>query len=319
MQTRSSDNAKGIDVSHHNGTVNWQRVAASGYSFVFVKASEGTTYKDPTFETNVRGARQAGLLVGAYHFLNAKDRETAINEAANFAAAMSVVGGAASLDLPPVLDYETNPSGISQSELNAVAKAFLTEIERITARKPILYTGNDFAQNFNTPMGAYDLWVARYNTQPPWNVPAWSAWTFWQYSQKGSVPGISGAVDLNVFSGSLTELRAWTANQSGGKSEGKSGRKDVDDMATIEELQQVIQAQEARIAAMEKKLNMSGKEPLPSWAEPAVRAGKAAGAITTSADKSIPDLIALQMLKNLGLLDPDVLRALRSLANSQKS
>ncbi|ANS73431.1 hypothetical protein AWM70_01570 [Paenibacillus yonginensis] len=311
MQTRSSDYAKGIDVSHHNGTVDWQRVAAGGYSFVFVKASEGTSYKDPTFETNVRGARQAGLLVGAYHFLNAASRQTAIEEAANFAAAMSAVGGAASLDLPPVLDYETNPSGISQSQLNEVARAFLTEIERITSRKPILYTGNDFARNFYTQFGAYDLWVARYSTQPPWNVPAWSAWTFWQYSQTGRVPGITGAADLNVYSGSQTELRAWAAGQSGGK--------DVDDMATLEELQRVIQAQEARIAAMEKKLNMSGKEPLPSWAEGAVIAGKAAGAITTSADKSIPDLIALQMLKNLGLLDPDVLRAIRALANSQKS
>jgi lysozyme len=307
MQTRSADFAKGIDVSHHNGTVDWPKVAASGQTFVYVKASEGTTFKDPKFVENVRGAQQAGLLVGAYHYMNADTIEAAQNEAANFAAAMISAGGASRLELPPVLDYEENPSGISKTEINKVARAFLTTIARLTGRMPMVYSGNDFAGQFASDLGRYPLWVARYSSVPPWSVNAWIRWTFWQYSQTGKVAGIQGAVDLNVYSGTWSELKAWTAAQSIGE--------DEVEMATLEELQNVIEAQEKRIAALEKKLNMSGKEPLPAWAEPAVIAGKAAGAIKTSADKSIPDLIALQMLYNLGLLDPNTVKAIKALSS----
>ncbi|WP_138494271.1 glycoside hydrolase family 25 protein [Paenibacillus pinistramenti] len=306
MQGRSSANAMGIDVSHHNGTIDWKAVASGGYSFVYIKASESTTYKDPMFTANVTGAKNAGLLVGAYHFLQAATAAQAVDEAANFAAAIAAAGGSASLDLPPVLDYEINPSGLDQSGINKVASAFLTEIERTTSRKPIIYSGNSFAQNFTASLGNYALWVARYNTEAPWNVEAWTAWTFWQYSETGSVPGISGAVDLDVFSGSVTELKAWAAGQSNGE--------DEDEVAKLEELQKVIEAQEKRIAAMEKKLNMSGNQPVPSWAVSAVNAGLAVGALSNTTDKSTSDFIALQMLKNLGLLDPKAVKAIKNLA-----
>ncbi|WP_223068151.1 glycoside hydrolase family 25 protein [Paenibacillus caui] len=309
MQTRNSGNAQGIDVSHHNGVIDWRRVAASGKSFAFIKASEGTTFKDSMFAANVQGAKEANLMVGAYHFVNAATAEKAREEAANFAAAMSLVGGAAALELPPVMDYENNPRGISKSQINSVASAFLAELEGLTSRKPLVYSGNDFSVNFDAGLGTYGLWVARYSTQPPWNVPAWKNWDFWQYSSTGSVAGINGQVDLNVFRGSVEELRDFVSRQTNGE--------DVEDLPTIQELQNIIQAQEARIAAMERKLNMSGKEPLPKWAESAVVAGKAVGAIKTSADKSIPELVSLQMLMNLGLLDPEIVRTIQSFKRQQ--
>lgn len=96
------------------------------------------------------------------------------------------------------MDYENNPGGISKAQNNIVAKAFLTELERLTGVKPIIYTGNSFAGNFDMGLSGYDLWIARYsNTKVPDDQPAWKTWDIWQYSDSGKVPGIAGNVDLN--------------------------------------------------------------------------------------------------------------------------
>ncbi|AWB45310.1 hypothetical protein DCC85_14470 [Paenibacillus sp. CAA11] len=208
MQKSNANNAQGIDVSHHNGSISWDQVRAAGKSFVFIKASQGISYRDPKFLTNVKEARRAGLLVGAYHFLDATSAATAKAEASNFHSAMQAAGGPAVFELPPVLDYEDNPGKLSKVQITAVAEAFLTEIERLTGRKPLLYSGNSFAGNFEAKLSKYKLWVARYSTEVPYTVPAWSAWSFWQYSSKGKVAGIQGNVDLNEYAGTVEELYA---------------------------------------------------------------------------------------------------------------
>ncbi|MGW9530523.1 GH25 family lysozyme [Paenibacillus terrae] len=203
----SDGHAQGIDVSHYNGNIDWQQVAAAGKTFAFIKATEGTTYQDNQFLANVQGARDANILVGAYHFLNATTTDGARQEAANFARAIESAGGR--LDLPPVLDYENNPKGLTPAQISEVAHAFLDEMEKLTGRLPIVYTGNVFASKFDPTFSMYKLWVARYSTtQKPTAVPAWDNWWAWQYSSTGSVPGIPGNVDLDEFNGTIDELRS---------------------------------------------------------------------------------------------------------------
>jgi len=208
VQTRKSGNAQGIDVSRYQGSIDWAKVKASGMTFVFIKATEGQTYTDPNFQTNVKGALAAGMLVGTYHFFRATSTDGSKAEAAHYAKSLEAIGGAKALQLPPVMDYENNPGNLSKAQINVVAKAFLTELERLTGRKPIIYTGNSFAGNFDVSLCAYDLWIARYSaTRVPDDQPAWKSWTIWQYSDAGKVPGITGNVDLNEFNGSLSELK----------------------------------------------------------------------------------------------------------------
>lgn len=203
----SDGHAQGIDVSHYNGNIDWQQVAAAGKTFAFIKATEGTKYQDNQFLINVQGAREANILVGAYHFLNATTADGARQEAANFARALDSAGGR--LDLPPVMDYENNPKGLTPAQINEVAHAFLDEMERLTGRQPIVYTGNVFASKFDPTFSMYKLWVARYSTtQKPTAVPAWNNWWAWQYSSTGSVPGIRYQVDLDEYNGTIDELRA---------------------------------------------------------------------------------------------------------------
>ncbi|MDK8193955.1 glycoside hydrolase family 25 protein [Paenibacillus sp. UMB7766-LJ446] len=152
MQARKQGNVQGIDVSRYQGNIDWQKVKADKREFVFIKATEGQTYTDPNFVSNVKCALSAGLLVGTYHFLRAISAAAAKSEAAHYAKSLEAVGGAKALQLPPVMDYENNPNGISKAQINIVAKAFLTELERLTGVKPIIYTGNSFAGNFDTSL-----------------------------------------------------------------------------------------------------------------------------------------------------------------------
>ncbi|MNW48551.1 Lysozyme M1 precursor [compost metagenome] len=209
MQSRKKGNARGIDVSRYQGKIDWKAVKADGISFAFIKASQGQRYVDPTFTTNAKGARAAGVLLGAYHFLDATSVEAAKAEARHFADVLDQVGGAKALDLPAVMDYENNPGNLSKTLISAVALAFLLELERLTGRKPIIYTGNAFAANFNASLGGYALWIARYSeTRVPSDTVTWKRWDIWQYSDSGKVTGINGNVDLNEFDGTVEEIRA---------------------------------------------------------------------------------------------------------------
>lgn len=217
MQARSVNNAQGIDISHHNGDVDWAKVAGDGISFAILKASEGQTYRDKTFAGHLKAARAAGILVGAYHFVKATTETAAKAEAVNFAATIAAAGGIELLDLPPVMDYENNPAGLPKTLINVVAQTFLVELERLTGRKPMIYTGNSFAGNFGPLLATYPLWIARYSVVVPADTAAWSKWTIWQYSDGSTggtrkngtrkVAGVSGNVDLNEYAGTLADLQ----------------------------------------------------------------------------------------------------------------
>ncbi len=206
MQARNNRNARGIDVSHWQGSINWPKVKKDGVSFVFIKATQGTTWVDPKFRENASGAKAAGLLIGAYHFVDAASPEAAKQQAHHFVKTIQAAG--VTFDLPPVMDYENNPAGLSKAQINAVAEAFLKEVQKLTGSVPIIYSGNAFAQQFQPSLGQYPLWIARYSSNVPYDVPAWKRWDFWQYSDSGKVAGISGNVDLNEYKGSVNDLRA---------------------------------------------------------------------------------------------------------------
>jgi len=215
MQTRKAGNAQGIDVSHWNGDIDWSKVAASGISFVFVKATQNAV--DKKFLANVKGAKAAGLLIGAYHYID--DSTTTVEKAKAaaqlFYKAIQQAGGAKVFDLPPVMDYESNKSNLNKAQITVVAKAFLEEVQWLTGVKPIVYTYPAFIGNF-VGLSNYPLWIARYSTQAPADAAGWTRWDFWQYSDGSAggmlpsgtrkVNGINGAVDLNEYNGTITEM-----------------------------------------------------------------------------------------------------------------
>jgi lysozyme len=197
----------GIDVSYHQGTIDWPQVATGGKRFAFVRATAGTLTADTAYWTNLSGARVAGLAVGSYHYANP---DTAPNDAANEASWFLRNASVASGDLVPVLDFETS-NGLDAASLTAWAQTWLSQVSAATGVRPIIYTTPNF---WLTSMADTDwfarngysvLWIANWTTASQPTVPAggWggSGWTFWQHSSTGIVPGISGAVDLDRFNG----------------------------------------------------------------------------------------------------------------------
>ena len=205
---RAEATLNGIDVSNYQGTVNWTSVKKAGYSFAIAKATEGTTFTDAYFSKNWSGMKAAGLVRGAYHYGHPGESATA--QAQYFVNAVKAAGGyTGSNSLQLVLDLETT-DGLSPSEVWTWVQAFMAEIKSLTGRPGIIYTGYYFwvddvgnpSNNLNCP-----LWIADYGVSSPLVPDAWSTWSFWQYSDSGSVPGVGGNVDLDYFNGSLTVLK----------------------------------------------------------------------------------------------------------------
>ncbi len=204
---------KGIDVSNYQGDVDWSKVKASGRRFAFVLATDGTSFTSPTFPSQYRGARRAGLYHGAYHFAR-PGSGTARGQARRF---IGVVGKSITRrTLAPVLDMEVNPNGSSCYGLTAEQmiswmRKFFAEVRRLTGRKGIIYTGPGFWRSCtgNTrALRTYPLWTAEYGVSRPQSFGGWETWTFWQTSSTASVPGVNGDVDSNVFNGGIERLRA---------------------------------------------------------------------------------------------------------------
>ena len=203
------DHVRGIDVSHFQGNIDWGRVAADGVQFAFTKATDGRTYVDPTFHQNWNRMRQAGLIRGVYHFL--RPGLSAKSQADHFLnETKSIIESA---DFPPVLDVEDG-KGISQSQLAAKVREWLSIVESAIRRKPIIYcspgiwnseVGRDFSE--------YPVWVAHYTSKPNPTLPiGWTNWKIWQFTDKGRVAGINGDVDLDRFNGSMKQLKAFIAS-----------------------------------------------------------------------------------------------------------
>lgn len=211
----------GIDVSYWNAGIDWPKVRATGQRYVFVKASESTTYKDPTFDDNWFGAKSTGLLRGAYHFFRCNvDARKQADLFIDYVKSFNDDG-----ELPPVLDIETN-DGQRRDKIVPAAKTWLDRVEASFGKKPILYSNQYFLQDYFSEAGGgpplwakdYPLWLAQYPNQyipgmQPFLPRGWFQWTFWQYSKKGRVNGVNANVDLDLFNGTLDELYRFAGAQ----------------------------------------------------------------------------------------------------------
>ena len=195
----------GIDVSHHQGTIDWDAVKGTEKQeypirFVFMKATEGGDYKDRRFDENFRQAKEAGLIRGAYHFYN--PNTDPIRQADFFISQVKLQKG----DLAPVLDIERKPKDVAQ--MQADLKKFLQRLEQHYGVKPIIYTSYKYKKRYldEPEFDTYPFWIAHYYVDL---LSYEGEWQFWQHTDYGVVPGIESNVDLNVFNGSLEELKAY--------------------------------------------------------------------------------------------------------------
>ncbi|CAN5811300.1 hypothetical protein BH23CHL8_BH23CHL8_14100 [soil metagenome] len=198
---------RGIDVSHHNGDIDYDQVLKAGRSFAFLKATQDTSFRDPMYELNVTRARQAGVYHGAYHFFDYTLDGTA--QADHFLDRIEAADGLLGA-LPPVVDVECwRPSGVS-THVTAAARLqdFVTRVYERTARLPIVYTSVFmWDQVMGNPDGFehLPLWAACWGcAAPPSMAPGWEDWHFWQ-TGVGRIPNV-GRLDANVFNGTVEEL-----------------------------------------------------------------------------------------------------------------
>lgn len=186
----------GIDVSHHNGWIEWDKVAGNkNIKFVYVKATQGVGFEDDMFRRNIRKARRAGLEVGAYHFFTKKSSGRKQFEHFKRTVGHKYIG-----TIIPMVDVEYQGiNGMGASNLRKELKDFCHLIENEYGRKPIIYTNSGIYNNwFKGEFGGYYVWIARYGIKP--NLKNNANHQIWQFTEHGRVDGIRGYTDLNSFS-----------------------------------------------------------------------------------------------------------------------
>jgi lysozyme len=197
----------GIDVSYYQGNVGWAAVKSSGRAFAFARVSDGLNYPDTKFAQNWPAMKTAGITRGVYQFF--RPSQDANAQAQLLIDKLTANGGLKPGDLPPVLDLES-ADGLASATVVAKAKTWLAKVEAKYGVKPIVYTAAFMTPVIGNNFTAYPLWVANYQTTCPTMPGAWTKWKFWQNSDSGSVPGVSGNVDTNFFDGNATLLGALT-------------------------------------------------------------------------------------------------------------
>lgn len=194
----------GFDVSSHNGDINFKAAAKDGMEFVWIKATEGVTFRDKNFSKNYEKAGKAGLKRGAYHFFRF-DRD-GVEQAINLLETI----GDRDLELGVAIDIETsgNPEGISPDIIKERI-ASMADYLNLRGIAPTLYCNKtDYYDYMADSFPGNSLWICGF-TQDPIAEP----WTFWQYYHSGSVKGVKGKVDLNVYGGSREEWADFISKQ----------------------------------------------------------------------------------------------------------
>ncbi|HKP52089.1 MAG TPA: glycoside hydrolase family 25 protein [Chloroflexia bacterium] len=195
----------GIDVSNHQGIINWAAVPSSGRVFAFAKASEGTGFIDPFFARNWKGMKDAGLLRGAYHFFRPSVDATA--QANLFIQQVKRLDPG---DLPPVIDVEAHDNRSAAVIVQGI-KQWVARVQDALGRDPMIYTGPSFWQtrvgNSNAFSQTLPLWIAHYGVAKPIVPGGWPFHTIHQFTDNGQANGVSGPVDTNRFNGDMAGLR----------------------------------------------------------------------------------------------------------------
>jgi lysozyme len=199
----------GLDLSRYQASMDWNAVQEAGTKFAFIKATEGGDYVDPMFVQNWNSAKAAGIPRGAYHFVYWC--RPAVQQAQWFVQHIPQDHDA----LPPVLDLEWNghsltcPRKVPRDQALAMIKIMLSELERHTGKRPIIYTDITFHEEIlKGEFEDYPFWIRSVAAEPQERYTD-RRWTFWQWTTTGKVPGIIGPVDRNVFNGTEKQWAAW--------------------------------------------------------------------------------------------------------------
>ena len=183
----------GIDVSHHQGAINWQAVADTNVRFAYIKATEGGDFVDPRFAANWKRSSRAGIARGAYHFFT-QCRKGDV-QAANFIRTVPRERAT----LPHAVDVEhMGPCrrGPAVADIVAEIAAFLDRLEAHYGRRPIIYTTREFHDAYLVRRLIDEkFWIRSLVIPPRFRR---RNWVIWQYHNRGRRPGITGPVDLNV-------------------------------------------------------------------------------------------------------------------------
>lgn len=184
---------RGIDVSSHNGDINFRKVKQGGYEFVFIKATEGVKFVDSKFDRNYKKAKKAGLKIGAYHFFRF-DRD-GVDQAINL---LETIGNR-EFELGIAIDVEDhgNPKGIAPEVVKERLMA-MAEYLYLKGRRVTFYTNRKGYESYLLDTFAgHPLWICSFS-----ETPIDAEWQYWQYSHRGEVDGVDGDCDLNAFFGS---------------------------------------------------------------------------------------------------------------------
>lgn len=207
--TPSSTLVKGVDVYHGDDPIDWTKVKSAGYSFAFLKATEGTKFRDQSFQRNWDSCKQQGIIRGAYHFF--RSNIDGMSQAQNL---LNSIGQLQMGDLPVTCDFETMDGADAIAALGRL-NVFMDRIKTVTKKTPILYTMPDQLTKVGNAneLAQYPLWLAAPgHTLANVRVPApWTSLMFLQNSFKTGVPGIHLAGDTNLYNGSLDDLKAFAA------------------------------------------------------------------------------------------------------------
>ncbi len=203
----------GIDAARFQDEINWHEAKRAGISFAYIKATEGGDLLDPAFRDHWRGAGRAGVLRGAYHFYYFCT--SAADQARWFIHNVPRRKGA----LPPVLDMEWNPFSPTcklrppGNVVRREMRTFLRLLERHYGQRPMIYTTPGFYRDAGLDkLHGEEFWLRSTAESPDDTFPG-KAWTFWQYSGTGNVPGIEGDIDLNTFYGTREVWANWLAGR----------------------------------------------------------------------------------------------------------
>ncbi|MCM1078873.1 MAG: glycosyl hydrolase family 25 [Bacteroidales bacterium] len=182
----------GIDVSHHNGNIDWNKVSSTPLLFVYVKATEGATHVDKRYVENFEGAKGAGYKVGSYHFF--RMTSSAHEQFANFKKNVD----REKQDLLPMVDVETSDKHPAK-ELRDSLNVFIGLVRKYYGARPMIYaTNRSYNELCDGLYSSYHLYIGRYGNKAP-QIKGKAAYTIWQYTETARVDGISKPVDKARF------------------------------------------------------------------------------------------------------------------------
>lgn len=219
---------EGVDVSHHNGVIDWEKARDAGISFAIIKATEGKSFVDSLAERNVTRCREAGIVPTLYHFYRHDVDPEA--QAEHFIKRLSLLQAG---DLVPAIDVETDDDGggnidHSQSEVVRRVGVVVRAVAEKIGRAPMIYTypaaWKELTGNSTAFAGECPLWIASYRDSPKL-VGGWNDFTVWQWTDQGKVKGLGSGVDRDRFNGGMAELNAFRLGHLGAPARLEQGGK----------------------------------------------------------------------------------------------